>query len=306
MNWEGKSVMSNTNKHAFLVMAHTQPDLLMRLLKRLDHEKVDIFLHLDKKSDINIEDINVLCKSNLFITERIRVSWGAYSCVQAEYLLLKEATSKGSYCHYHLISGQDCLLQNIEKILDYYDSNHDTNFISFKNDEIDYYIDRLKWNYHFQEFVGRKHGVLYFLQSLLIKMQKAVNRERTIPDNVSFGSMYYDITDGFARWIVDNYNDWKPYFTNTVCPDEFFIQTLFSTYLKEHDGKLCHQEEEDYQTINRAEMSICRAIDWKRGHPYIWTEDDYDMLRSSGLFFARKVDAVKSKALLDILDETKG
>ena len=71
MNWEGKSVMSNTNKHAFLVMAHTQPDLLMRLLKRLDHEKVDIFLHLDKKSDINIEDINVLCKSNLFITERI-------------------------------------------------------------------------------------------------------------------------------------------------------------------------------------------------------------------------------------------
>lgn len=37
-------------KHAYLIMAHAEPELLTVLLSMLDDSRNDIFLHVDKKS----------------------------------------------------------------------------------------------------------------------------------------------------------------------------------------------------------------------------------------------------------------
>ena len=41
---------TTSNKHAYLIMCHTNFDQLMRLLELLDDERNDIYLHIDKKA----------------------------------------------------------------------------------------------------------------------------------------------------------------------------------------------------------------------------------------------------------------
>ena len=61
-------------KHAYLIMAHKQENLLRKLLNILDDENNDIFLHVDKKmilaSDIKLE------KSKIYFVESRDVKWG--------------------------------------------------------------------------------------------------------------------------------------------------------------------------------------------------------------------------------------
>lgn len=64
-------------KHAYLIMAHNQSELLKKLLTVLDNERNDIFLHVDKKSDLDLDDFSHCCKkSSIFFTDRINVYWG--------------------------------------------------------------------------------------------------------------------------------------------------------------------------------------------------------------------------------------
>lgn len=294
------------NKHAFLIMAHTQPLLLKRLLRRLDHERIDIFLHLDKKSIFDETELKKTVKhSSLFLTQRLNITWGGYSIIQAELELLEKATNTNKYGYYHLLSGQDYLLESIDKILSFYDHTPNVNYISFKYDEVSNYIDRLKLRYPFQEIIGhgRMHIALYCFQYFLKIIQKVLKLYRKIPETVGYGSQFFDITDDFARWIVKEQDYWKPIYKNTVCADEMFVQTLYLLYSKVETTKLCYQVDKNYKTFDRAGITIKRAIDWTRGKPYVWVKDDYEILKSSSLLFVRKVDETKSKDLLDILDK---
>ena len=71
-----KDKTDTANKHAYLVMAHQRPDLLKKLLESLDDKRNDIYLHIDKKAN---EDMNPSLfstnESSLFLTKRIRVNW---------------------------------------------------------------------------------------------------------------------------------------------------------------------------------------------------------------------------------------
>ena len=69
-------------KHAYLIMAHNQVELLKKLIECLDHERTDIFVHIDKKSKIEASDLEqCVKKSKMYFTDRIKVTWGG----QAKY-----------------------------------------------------------------------------------------------------------------------------------------------------------------------------------------------------------------------------
>lgn len=84
------------NKHAFLIIAHNQFNLLKILLKQIDNEKNDIYLLIDKKANFyDTESIKKSIKSsNLFIIESMKVYWGDFSQIEAELALFKEAQKK--------------------------------------------------------------------------------------------------------------------------------------------------------------------------------------------------------------------
>lgn len=104
-------------KHAFLIIAHTDWSLLKTLVSLLDYELNDIYIHIDAKVPAKaIPDI-ICSKSNLYMLEhRISVAWGDISVVEAEYLLFEIAYNNSHYGYYHLLSGVDLPLKSKEYI----------------------------------------------------------------------------------------------------------------------------------------------------------------------------------------------
>ena len=49
---------NDMKKHAYLIMAHTQPELLKKLVMLLDDERNDFYIHVDSKAkDYPLEEI---------------------------------------------------------------------------------------------------------------------------------------------------------------------------------------------------------------------------------------------------------
>lgn len=86
------------DRHAFLIIAHNEPELLKILISLLDHPRCDIYIHIDRKADINMfSDINTKNPNIRFVEDRIDVKWGHYSLIQSEMKLFETAYSQGSY-----------------------------------------------------------------------------------------------------------------------------------------------------------------------------------------------------------------
>ncbi|MBP3853196.1 MAG: hypothetical protein J6D18_01350 [Erysipelotrichaceae bacterium] len=105
------------NRHAYLIMAHSQIDILKELLKSIDDERNDVFLHIDKKF-LSAEDWDSLHmeKSNLQMIPPMSVNWGGYSQVECTLRLMEAARSKEHYHYYHFMTGVTYPLRNQDEI----------------------------------------------------------------------------------------------------------------------------------------------------------------------------------------------
>lgn len=95
----------NMGKHAYLIMAHNEYGLLKKLLKLLDDERNDIYLHIDKKSpDISQKEISQIVKKSKFKTyKNLKIHWGGDTQIKCELFLLQESV-KYNYDYYHILS----------------------------------------------------------------------------------------------------------------------------------------------------------------------------------------------------------
>ena len=93
-------------RHAYLIIAHNQWDLLFILMHLIDDERNDIYLHIDKKAkDVPLEELRSCTKlSRITIVDRIPVYRGTYSLFDAEMILMKAALEgKDNYSYFHLL-----------------------------------------------------------------------------------------------------------------------------------------------------------------------------------------------------------
>ena len=109
-------------RHAWLIIAHNEFDILQRLVSLLDDERSDFFIHFDKK--VKTLPTLHLEKGRLFVLEnRMDVRWGSVSQIKVELELLEAALLKGPYAHYHILSGTHLPLKPIDELLTFYDSH---------------------------------------------------------------------------------------------------------------------------------------------------------------------------------------
>ena len=120
-------------KFAYLIMAHNNKDQLMKLIGLLDDVNNDIYLHLDKKSDLEVETFQNLTKrANIYVFKKIDVLWGNDTIARVALFLLQQAV--GVYHdYYHLISGQDLPLKSNRAISDFFSSNFGKEFVHFES-----------------------------------------------------------------------------------------------------------------------------------------------------------------------------
>lgn len=279
--------------NAYLIMAHHEPELLKKLLRMLDDRESDIYIHLDKKSkDMDESELKKSVNlSEVYFVKRTNVMWGGDSQIRCELLLLSEAVKRG-YDYYHSLSGVDLLLKPPAQINAFFRANKGKSFVALDLEEMnrrDFYA-RIDHYYLFQNFMGRKYGrffsVLARLEKACYFVQKAcgVNRVKNLEGVLKKGTSWFDITHDLAMYLLSKQKFIKKHFYHSMCADEIFLQIV--AYMSPFANDL----------INRD----LRCIDWKRGTPYTYRLEDYEMLVSSEELYARKF-SLKTDA--DIVDK---
>ena len=269
-------------KVAFLMLCHKNPKQINLLLKALKHPQIDVFIHVDSKNENIREDIEK--SDGVYLLPKkdcVDVQWAQFSEVKATLNLLNVAISKGGYCHYFLISGQDFPLKSIGKIVRFLNERKDENFIDcalIKRFEKrnDIYFPRM--------VIGRRIWQK-ILKGILVYSTGGWNQtfsiiKRLKPANVQyyFGSQWWCLNDAMVKWIynfLENYPEYIKLFKHSLCPDECFFQTLvmnspfanttkpYLHYIKWEKGKssLKTLTTIDYEELKKAEKLIARKFD---------------------------------------------
>lgn len=272
-----------SSKQAYLIMVHENSPVLMYLLRMLDAPFNDIYIHVDKKATSFrlIDYKNITLYSRLYFTDRIKVTWGAYSQIQAELCLLNNAVKQDHYQHYHLLSGADLPIKNKEYIYNFFMDHPGEEFIRIESPVFSY-DERIRYYYFLQEFFGRGNVLTKTIEKVSIALQNLFRVSRN--GNIKFqkGSNWFSITDEFARYILKTMPSMYDVFKYTKCADEIFLQTLCinSPYI---DNLYHPQFDNDIH-------SIMRLIDWERGTPYVYHQSDINDILNSDMLFARKFD----------------
>ena len=282
-------------KHAYLIMAHTQPELLKKLLMVLDDERNDIYLHVDQKAkDYPLDEIAaVLKKSKCIFTERTDVKWGSYSQIHCEMVLLKEAV-KTEHAYYHLLSGMDLPVKSQDKIYAFFEMHNGLEFVDEDLPQIsEAALARVKYAH---KFYGKAGSVKDMLGAVLTKGQKLLGVDKTKKyEGIVFqkGRNWFSITHGLAKLVTEKESWIKEVFSQSVCGDEMFLQTVARN--SEFAERICNPN-------TMPEIPDTRYIDWKRGsnnNPYIFRENDYEELKNTEALFARKFDLNTDRKIVE-------
>lgn len=267
-------------KQAFLIIAHNEYQILNLLIKLLDHKQSDIYILIDKKSQLP-QNITVKYSNLFFLSNRVDIRWGDISQIKAELLLFQEAFNKGPYLYYHLLSGVDLPIKPIDYIISFFQENNGKEFVGYTNNNN--WKERV-YRYHFftkyyRETKGIKaliiHKLRHYLENIINTL---VKRKR---NKIYYkGCNWCSITNNFCKYLLLTNKDILKEYKYTKCCDEIFIQTVlqYSPY-----------KQNIYSMIDEYEGCM-RLIDWDRGNPYVWGKDlnDFEIIKSSNKLFARK------------------
>ncbi len=268
----------NYLRHAYLILAHNEPKILQTLVEMIDDERNDIYIHIDKKSDINQFLPITVHHSNLTFTDRINVNWGGWSVVEATLLLLATARKKGGYGYYHLLSGVDLPLKSQDYIHSKLDVSPKLEYFDFSLSEQHKITltNWTKWRYIFEEYLRDSCIIRRKFCSLLrrsyLKIQKDFNWKRHYDVELAKASNWFSVTEECCDYILTKSSWLEDNFKYVHVSDEIAIPTLiFNSPFY----------------IRRSKESI-RKIDWNRGGPYTWLKDDLEELLTSTSLFSRK------------------
>ena len=276
------------NKHAYLIIAHSEPEVLKTLVSLIDDERNDIFIHIDKKVNINdFSEVRAI-KSNLFfLDKRIDVHWGNLSIVEVEFLLFETAKQNGPYKYYHILSGVDLPIHNQDYIHSFIKKiGNDKEFVSIasdsdlknkkdilhKTDQYWFFTDNIRRNGTFKSLMSN------FFASVFVNIQRILGIHRKFEIEIRKSCQFMSITDDLCDYLLQNKSNILKTFKYTLAPDEYAIQAFI---LNSEFNKRRYLPDEP-------ENSDMRLIDWNRGTPYVWQMSDFDELISSEKFFARK------------------
>ena len=274
-------------KHAFLIIAHNEFDVLRLLVSCLDDDRNDIFIHFDKKV-ASLPDIRAKYAGLTILDKRVDVRWGAPSMIEAEFALFEEASSRGPYQYYHLLSGVDLPIKSQDYIHDYFDRHNGDEFIGYTWTQMPPTFSRKVqcWHLFPEDFMSRNF-IKKVLRAGYLRLQELLGIKRNRDVDFKKGSQWVSITGGMVRYFL-GYKDWiRKTFRNTFCCDELVMQTLcwMSPY-REHIHSLASDGE-----------GCIRAISWRdnpAGGEMVlqdWSESDFEFLKSSPALFARKFNS---------------
>lgn len=190
-----------------------------------------------------------------------------------------------------MLSGQDLPLKNPSEIHEFFDRHINMEFIDMsiagKKGE---FIDRIKYYYPLKFMYIKANGFSTCARKICRFVQKCVGINRIKNLNVVFGygCNWFSISDKLANFILMKKDFVEKTFKRGFCADELFVQTIYNMMPSDTRNPLYKKMNHPTYKYN---YSVVRAIDWTRGLPYVWKDDDFDELMASECLFARKFDS---------------
>lgn len=266
-------------RHAWLIIAHNEFDVLQRLVSMLDDERSDFFIHFDKK----VEALPTLTveKGRLFILDkRIDVRWGSVSQIEAELVLLETALQHGPYSHYHILSGTHLPLKPVSELLAFYDSHDGEEIMRRWADDpgdADFKLRRYHFplgHYKFGSPMQRRLSQLTW--QVVIKIQKVLGIRHLEELSFCKTDNWLSLSESGCRYLVKRKDRIFQRYRWSFCGDEYFVASeLMSspTAFKIFD---CQQ---------------LLYVEFQKDTPKTFALADYPRLRESGFYWARKFTA---------------
>lgn len=286
-------------KQAIIILAHNDIPLLFHLAEYFCHD-CDVFIHIDKKTEVSVDDMVKLrsLPQVIAVYRKYAVRWGGFSILKAQMFMLREAYRLSNASTFHVISGHDYPIKPLDRFLRFFGDNKDLNYVAFGRvgvvgTDFDSYY---RYQYFFPYDYSDSRGDLLHKTSKWVALQRKLGINRGIPtqfDRIYCGSQWFSITRNAVGAILE-YTDKHPSFYRrmrfTFAPEETYFLTIILN--------LCNPK----SVINKN----YRFIRWHNENgnsPANLGKEHFHLLAETEDFFARKVCSPYDKKLVPLIDK---
>lgn len=211
-------------KHALLIQAHQDISYFIKLAKI--QPNVNFYVHMDAKSDY-FPDAETAQLANVFLLkDRITVRWGGFSQIEATLKLFETAFANEDNAYFHLLSGEDVVLQPFEVIEKQWQQRFDFQAMMT--------CERAP-QYAYRFIMDSPHADSNWQRQLtgkiITKLQQGVAKIKPYHSPIYFGSQWFSVTRADWEKIVPFTDEYSDFFRHKLVPDEHFFQTLITEKL---------------------------------------------------------------------------
>ncbi len=312
--------------NAIMIMCHKNMEQVARLIKRCKSKETRIILHIDFRYDLSERETQCFETEGVYFTEkRLEGELDTRSLVDIAMLMVEKAQwvekeENIHFSYYLLLSGQDYLTKSIEFINKELKNSYPRPYIDCTP------YDKKNWIYHkfknnpyifkYHAWVSRtfREGSLCrkafrFLGSLFAYCSRLLkwndyNYFKRNKVALYGGSAWWILPDGAIAYIVEEWNKKEKYLTrllSSYTPEETFFQIM-----------VMRSPIRDLVSINPMDMVEQNCKTWAyfsdtdkpfKGHPYIFTTQEYEKLINKDCWIARKFDIREDSGIFDLLDK---
>lgn len=317
---------------AVLILAHKNLGQVARMIDRLSHQSVDVFVHIDRKCTLAdwAQSLQALNGGRVYISrQRHSISLFSYRMVEAELSLIDDVLEHGrqNSLQYHyllLLSGQDYPVRPVEGILSELQRSYPKPF-----------IDVTLW--HPGNWVETSFGRVWACKECRAAVRNAAISIRPLVlgtgirglNHVFFlalskarelilgtplermsrarleaagGSQWWILPQHMAEEVLRVSQDRRivGVFRDVGSADETYFQSVLVNSAFRNELTINHWSETKQNT--RTYTDFYGGSPVSAGHPVVLTEKDLVHVAESGALFARKFDESVDSRILDLID----
>lgn len=288
-------------KYAFLILAHTDPAQLRRLIHALDDERFDFFVHIDQRSDISqfaFDQYNLKHSRLCVMDKRHPVFWGDISVVEATLSLYREAHATKLYRRYITLSGLDYPIKSNQSI---YDALSDLSVEHIAACSLFQDISFKIQGFYLWKYGPKITTLCRRVYQLGLLRHKELVRIRGKSCPVYFSSQWHALSHEFVSYMLKLLEDDPKilkFFKYAYAPDELFIPTvLFNSPFGERATTLTAPEGTDFETLFAALPTLHYL---RRDNRNLVALDERalpDLISSDKLFFRKATSGVSDELI---------
>lgn len=221
-------------KQAVALLVHREASQVNALIRMLQ-PTFDIFVHIDRKSDLQVEDIDTVN-----VWKKYNVPWGGYDMIEATAFLYRQILETGKpYTHVILLSGDALPVKSNQFISDFLSKHRNVSFIENKlADGAGLERRRLFW---FNEDLKKKaKGIRKYMNSYraIRWVQRRLKIWRDTQGFERTGSQWTILSLHHVRHLIENCK--LSQYRFMAVPDESFVQNHFSNFNLPHEMNLIY------------------------------------------------------------------